>query len=334
MTLLEMTFASAIISVILLSSFALLGRDSHLAHTTLGISIAEMKAQQMLRKIEGELSDARGATLNAVVTAQCSAAQTNYLQVDSTLGFPDQGMLLIGRGTNSEERVRYTRLNLAGRRFRTLSRGQDCTSGSLQTRSTNVMWAGLAEPIELQDNPPASLWDGVAAEPSGPVFFRGDGIGFSYRGPVDPAGGTNYLNGDDIRWGATVDGVPSTTGWQAIVFVPRFTFVEATTNDDLNRDGDFDDTFDIGQLRRRTWDTANPGGPVQDLGLGPTNLIQERCDWGSDLDNDGFDDPMFLWDPIMKRLHIRLFVLGSGRRDMPIVRRVESMVFLRNHVQG
>lgn len=333
MTLIEMTFASAIISVILLSSFALLGRDSHLAHSTLGISIAEMKAQQMLRKIEGELSDVRGATLNAVITAECASGQTNFLQVDSTLGFPDEGMLLIARGTANEEIVRYNGLNAAGRRFLNLQRGQDCTGASLQARNTDVMWIGLAQPIELQTNPPADLWDGTAMEPTGATFYRGNGTGFSYRGPIDVTGGTNYLNGDDIQWGATVNGAPSATGWEAIAYVPRFTFVESDTNDDINRDGDFDDTFDIGQLRRRVWDTANPAAPVREIGLGPTNLLQERCDWGSDLDNDGFEDPMFLWDPVMKRLHIRLFVLGSGRRDMPIVRRVESMVFLRNHVQ-
>lgn len=333
MTLLEMTFASAIISVILLSSFALLGRDSHLAHSTLGISIAEMKAQQMLRKVEGELSDVRGATLNAIITAECGANQTSFLQVDSTLGFPDEGMLLIARGTPNEERVRYSGLNAAGRRFLNLERGLDCTGASTQTRNTDVMWIGLAEPIELQNNPPANLWDGVAMEPTGPTFFRGDGAGFSYRGPTDVTGGTNYLNGDDIQWGATVNNVPTATGWEAITYVPRFTYVEAETNDDINRDGDFEDTFDVGQLRRRVWDTSNPGAPALDIGLGPTNLLQERCDWGSDLDNDGFDDPMFLWDPGMKRLHIRLFVLGTGRKDIPIVRRVESMVFLRNHVQ-
>ncbi len=333
MTIVELTFSSMIISVILLSSFAMLERDSHLAHATLGISVAEMKAQQMLRKIEGELSDARGATLNAVVTAQCVAGQTTHLQVDSTLGFPDQGTILVGRGTASEERIQYTGLNAAGRRFLGLTRGQDCTAASTQIRTTDVMWVGLAEPIELQDNPPANLWDGVTMEPTGPSFFRGDGAGFSYRGPVDPTGGTNYLNGDDIQWGATVGGNPSVTGWEAIHFVPRFTYVEADSNDDINRDGDTDDVFDIGQLRRRTWDTANPGGPVQDIGLGPTNVLQERCNWGSDLDNDGFDDPMFYWDPTMKRLHIRLFIMGTGRSDMPIVRRVESMVFLRNHVQ-
>lgn len=332
-TIVELTVAAGIISVVMLSALSLLERDSHLAHSTLGISVAEMKAQRMLRKLEGELADVRGATLNAVVSAQCPDNQTSHLQVDSTLGFPDQGMLLIGRGTPNEERVRYTGLNAAGRRFLGLDRGIDCTDAATHDRWTDVMWIGLAEPIQLQTNPPANLWDGVAMEPTGPVFFRGDGAGFSYRDPIDPTGGTNYLVGDDIQWGATVQGAQSPTGWNAIAFVPRFTYVESDTNDDINGDGDFDDVFDIGQLRRRTWDTANPGGPVFDYGLGPTNVLQERCNWGSDLDNDGFDDPMFLWDPDLKRLHIRLFILGTGRMDIPIVRRVESMVFLRNHIQ-
>ena len=140
MTIIELTVASGIISIVMLSSFALLERDSQLAHSTLGISVAEMKAQQMLRKIEGELADVRGATLNAVVSAQCPQGQTSQLQVDSTLGFPDQGMLLVNRGGGQEERIRYTGLNAAGRRFLGLTRGEECTAAADHNRWTDVMW--------------------------------------------------------------------------------------------------------------------------------------------------------------------------------------------------
>ena len=330
MTILELSVASSIIAVILLASFALLQRDNDLAHSTLGIAVAEMKAQQMLRKLEGELADARGATLNAVISAQCASDQTSHLQVDSTLGFPDTGMLLLERGTGLVERVAYSGLNANGTRFLNLTRGQMCTEASNHDRWGEVMWLGLAEPIEIQDNPPADTFDGVALQPSGPIFYRGDGVGFSYRVPTDPAGGNDYVDGDEIQWGALVGGAQSLNGWHAVTFVPRYTILESDTGDDINNDDDTLDVFEVGQLRRRTWDTTNPATPVGDLGLGPTNVIQEQCNYGSDLDGDGFNDPMFLWDPQSRRLQIQLFILGRSRSDIPIVRKVESMVFLRN----
>jgi hypothetical protein len=89
------------------------------------------------------------------------------------------------------------------------------------------------------------------------------------------------------------------------------------------------DVFEIGQLRRLIWDTSDPSR-VEELGLGPSNVIQERCNHGGDLDGDGFADPLFLWNAETNLLHVRLFLLGASRRDMPIVRKVESVLFLRN----
>ena len=70
--------------------------------------------------------------------------------------------------------------------------------------------------------------------------------------------------------------------------------------------------------------------PPSDLGLGPTVVIQERCNRGSDLDADGFEDPIFVWDRGTRQVHVRLFVIGLALLDQPIVRRVQSTVFLRN----
>jgi hypothetical protein len=193
-----------------------------------------------------------------------------------------------------------------------------------------ILWAGLAEPIAEQFAPPAESFDGIALEEGVGVFFRGAGAGVSYRVPVDPAGGTDYLNGEDIQWGSVVGGVPLLSGWSAIEYVPVTSFTEAETGDDVNNDGDTLDTFDVGQLRRRVWDTNAPGGPVDDLGLGPTAILQEQCNWGSDLDGDGFEDPMFLWNESARTLHIRLFLVGRSVKDIPIVRRVDSVIFLRN----
>ena len=182
-------------------------------------------------------------------------------------------------------------------------------------------------------NPPASTWDGRAKESTGIVHFRGDGTGFSYRLPTDPAGGSNYLAGDDVRWGAEVDGAPSATGWAALWFEPSETWEEARFGHDVNGDGDTNDVFDVGQIKKRTWDTADPGAVVRELGLGPTVVIQERCNWGGDLDGDGFDDPIFLWDAATSCLHVRILVLGTTVENVPITRKVDTMIFLRNEPQ-
>lgn len=334
MTLLELTLSFGILTTILLAVFGVIQRDTHLAHSTLGIAVSEMKAQQMLRKIEGELANARGAVPIASLTTDLDAAESARVEVDSTLGFPPAGTLLLSRGSGSEERIDYTGLVATQLWFTGLQRGVQCTTPSSHASGigVDVIWASMAQPIDLQQNPPADMWDGQAAIATGNLFYRGDGTGFSYRVPVDPTNSIppNYLNGDQLRWGHTIQDVGDEDGWACLYFQPARTIVEAATGDDLNRDGDTLDTFDIGQIRRMIWDTLDPTIAVADLGLGPTNILQERCNYGGDLDGDGFQDPMFLWSDESRQLHIRLFILGHTNADVPIVRRVESMVFLRN----
>ena len=48
------------------------------------------------------------------------------------------------------------------------------------------------------------------------------------------------------------------------------------------------------------------------------------------MDGDGFEDPIFLWDPATRELRVRLFILGMSVDEVPIVRRVEAAQFLRN----
>ena len=330
MTIIEMSSAAGILAIVLLGSLAMARRDNDLANTTLGISVSEMKAQQMIRKLESELAEARGVRPVTTLTNALGASGTASMEVASTRGFPPFGTLLVNRGTGTEERLDYAGLAADGLSFETLLRGQQCTDPFTHADGAEVLWGGLAEPLALQVNPPAAQWDGIAGEPVGNRFFRGDGTGFCYQIPTDPTGNGNFINGATLRWGATVADVPLADGFHAIVFVPAFAFSEADTGDDINKDGDRLDTFDVGQLRRLGWDATNPGGAVDDLGLGPRNILQERCNWGGDLDGDGLDDPMFLWDETTRRLHVRLFVIGRTRADSPIVRRVESMVFLRN----
>ncbi len=332
MTMVELIISFSIMATLLLSVFAVIQRDTHLANSTLGISLAEMKAQQMLRKIETELANARGANPIAQLTSTLNAGSTNDIHVDSTLGFPNSGILLIDRGNGSEERLSYSGLNAAGDEFLDLVRGLQCTEDNDHAAANLILWAGLAEPIALQVNPPAEMWDGRANEMTGPVFFRGDGHGFSYRIPVDPTNSVppNYLNAEDqLQWGHDLGG-PTEEAWACLYYEPKFVYDESITGDDLNNDGDMLDVYDVGQIRRRIWNTTDPGAVPSELGLGPSNILQERCNWGSDLNGDGFEDPIFLWDRESRRLHVRLFILGRTNVDMPIVREVQSLVFLRN----
>ena len=329
-TLVEILVTSSLFTVIMLSSMALMERDANLSKSTLSLAALEDRSGQMLHKIEREMADALISSPTAILATALVPGTSSEAVVSSTLGFPEQGFLMLSRGTADFEIVSYDSLGPGIDRFSGLTRGLACTPPATHDINMEIVWAGLAEPIADQTAPPASSFDGIALEEGTGVFFRGAGAGISFRVPVDPAGGTSYLSGEDIQWGSSVANVPILSGWNAIEFVPTSSFTEASTGDDINKDGDVLDTFDIGQLRRRSWDTNNPGGTMDDLGLGPSAILQEQCQWGSDLDNDGFEDPIFLWNEETRTLHIRLFLVGRSVKDLPIVRRVESVLFLRN----
>jgi len=336
MTLIEILFAAGIVMMIMLTSMQVMQRDAKLSQATIGITVAETRAQAMLYELERELADARGHTPVTQLTQSLASGSNATVSVIATTGFPPNGTLLIDRGTGSEEWIAYDSLDTALSTVQATARGLQCSDDTSHAAPATVLWGGVGEPLASQQNPPAGSWDGRTLVLGNPVFFRGDGTGFCYQVPIDLTGSNppNYLVGDDVQWGALVQGAngppyPTTDGWHALVFDPVRVIQEATTGDDINLDGDTDDTFDVGQIRRLTWDATAPNN-LTDVGLGPRVVLQERCNWGGDLDGDGFDDPLFLWDQSRQELTIRLFVIGDTNRNMPIVRRVESLTFLRN----
>jgi len=332
LTLVEISIASAVLAVVLMISFGVVVRENRLTKSTVAVAVAETNAQDMLNRLAKFLSDARGELPHAVLTSTLGAGAAGSVDVDTNLGFPDQGLLLVDRGTPNVERIAYNALGAGQTSFRGLTRGMQCTTGRVHQPGATVLWTGLAQSLALSGNPPPSDYDGIAKEAEGPIYFAGDGTGFSFRVPTDPAGGQNVLSGDAIRWGAIAGGQPSLTGWGALVFVPRTSISEAEVHLDLNHDGDETDVFDVGQIRARTWDTSDPAIPSSDVGIGPAVILQERCHYGRDMDGDGFADPIFLWEPTERRLHVRLFVLGRSAGEVPTVRKVESTIFLRNEV--
>ena len=338
-TLIEVTFSTAILSVLLLSIFAVLERQGQLGTAALSTSITENRAIELASRLRRELVSARGKRVRCVLTAPINSEASgpgSSLEVSTTTGFPPTGTLLIDSGTGALERIGYESLDLDEREFRGLSRGLDGTAESSHYVTSDwIWWSGMACPIEGV----AGVDGGTAWLNGKEVPFRGDGLGFSYRVPVDLDGGVgmpDYLDGLEPAWGAItrsgVDGAltPNATGWCAIVFETSRELTEAELNSDINQDGDKVDVFDVGRLTKITWDTVDPLVPVHRQALGPSCVLQERDAPAADLDGDGYEDPLFLWDADTRILNVRLFLLARGLPDQPTIRRIDVRVFLRN----
>ena len=332
-TLLELTFSMMFFVVIMMSTLGMLERDTKLAQSVLATTHVEQLAQELIYRLKKELANAQGWNPVAVITEAVDDTDTGSLRVDSTLGFPSSGIVVLNRGTTTEERIAYSNLENTEEYFNNLERGLQCTTAAEHDVGDQLIWQGLAEPIAQQDSPAPENYDGVTMGVLGPVYFRGDGTGFVYRNPIDPTGGQNLLDGDKLMWGQNVNNTPQIDGWAALTFEPRHLFSEAKTGQDLNRDGDRLDEFDVGIIRRTRWVSGNAAFEVDSINMGPAAVLQERCNYGGDLDGDGFDDPIFLWDENQRQLSIRLFVVGGMSNGKPIMRRVESTIFLRNEVE-
>jgi type II secretory pathway pseudopilin PulG len=333
-TLVESVFAASLLVIVILGAISLLSRDMQVSRGSITVQVAQNQAQTLIYALEKELANARGERPVTTLTAGLGSGSGGTIALESTAGMPPQGMLTIDRGTPQSEHIGYATLASDGLTLSGLARGAQCSNPVAHAQNAEALWSGLAELLALGGVPPPDLYDGRALESAGPCYFRGDGTGLSYRMPTDPAGGHDYFANGQLQWGAEVGDAPILSGWCALCFVPVSTYDEATKGIDLNHDGDRTDVFDIGQIHRYRWDTANPTAAPTDIAIGPSVVMQERCHYGSDLDGDGFGDPIFLWDPVSGRLHLRLFVLGQNSQGRPTVRRVESMVFLRNSDGG
>lgn len=320
-TLMEVMIATALFAVVFLSSMALMESGQRFTKSTLEITNIEELSQRTLYSIERMLANASPNLPST--TAASLAAGSATVELTTNDGFPPRGLAVASPGLAAQEVFSYDGLGAGGELF-ALQRGLQCTEPASHSPAT-VEWCGVAVPWGLAGaTTKRSLESGV------PTVFRGLGAGFSFKVPVDPTGGLGFVQGTRLRWGAEVRGVGQTaTGRKAVYFAPQSTFDEAAADADVNGDGDRVDVFDVGQLRRVAWDLANPNMD-DDVGLCPPIVLQEQCNWGGDLDGDGFDDPLFLWDEATKELHIRLFVLGASESGLPVVRRVESILFLRN----
>jgi Tfp pilus assembly protein PilV len=334
-TLVEALFAASLVSIVILGSIMLVSHDMQVSRSSISVQVAQNQAQTLIYAMEKELSNARGERPVATLTSALGTGSGGTLSLDSSAGFPPQGMITVDRGTSQSEHIAYVTLAADEATLSGLTRGAQCSSSSGHAQNAEVLWSGLAEVLALSGTPPPDLYDGQALESAGPTYFRGDGTGISYRMPTDPTpGGHDYFANGQLQWGATVGQTPLLTGWCALYYVPDGTYDESKTGLDINHDGDTTDVFDIGQIHRARWNTADPASAPKVVAIGPSVVLQEHCSYGADLDGDGFGDPIFLWDSVSGRLHLRLFVMGRNAQGWPTVRRVESMVFLRNSDGG
>ncbi len=330
-TLLELLIAMSVLAGVLLAALATFGREGEALQAITDKTQVSLRGQQMIGRLDDLLGDAQPILPDAWLTEDVDTSQNARLLVDTHLGFPDRGFVILEPGTLREEYVSYASLgSTGGPRLLNLDRGLGCTNAAVHDAGARVLWAGVASAIPQQISPPPSSFDGSSLERGEEVFFRGDGTGFSFRVPTDPTGGQDVLDGLEVRWGATLRGQALSTARCAFVFEVTDEISEAELDQDLDRDGNRTTVFDLGEVHLRIWDTADSGLAPQNVSLGGTRILQPQCDYGGDLDNDGYDDPIFLWTPETGRLRVRLFFLSYRVGQPAVVTRQETVLRLRN----
>ncbi len=329
-TLIEMIIAMSIVAIILAATSVTLQRQAENVGDMQEMTYSERTVQTLFSKIEDRLDFAQGQNPVTTLIAGLSSGGTASAAVAETMGFPYEGTLVIEPGSANAERIRYESLVPGASELRQLTRGERGTASSSHPSGATVLWEGVAFPIADQVAPPPGTFDGQTDDLRGPLFYSGDGVGFSYRRPVDPANTGTYIDGDTIRWGATVEGGDSVDGCAAITYRAVAQITEATRGWDLNNDGDLADTFDIGRFSDLGWDAVDPLRGASSLDLVSPIFLQEVDNYGGDLDGDGFDDPIFLWTPGSGRLRIRVFALLGDVGGRDVVRRFETVLYLRN----
>ena len=329
--LIEASIAITLLAVTIMATFSLLDSSRRFASSSLEAAAVADLAQDLVYDVERELTGAAFYIPAAPLVLDLAANDTSAASLASTAGFPPMGEIVIDRGGALEEVVSYTSLHADGTQLLGLSRAQACTQGAAHLAGPgDVLWRGLAELIDDQGTPPASAYDGSAQGEEGLEYFRGQGTGLVYRIPIDTTGSGSVLDENTLQWGAVLNEFgPTTDGYVAIYYSPRDTYDENIHGFDVNRDGDTEDVFDIGQLRRVTWDASDPTH-MEDIGIGPSAILQEQCAWGSDLNGDQAEDPMFLVNETRRTLHMRFYLIGRSNPQLPIIQHVESVVYLRN----
>lgn len=329
-TLIEAIVATAILTFLMVSATVALQRQTESMGDLQALSRTERQITELFTKLDLRLRFAQGVDASTTLASPATAGGTGGIDLTDAFGFPHTGTVVIDPGLATEERIAYDELDAPDDELTGLTRGERGTTGAAHPAGAFVMWEGRAAPIEDQVGPPAEAFDGTTDDVRGPVFYRGDGVGFSYRRPVDPNGEGVFIDGTGIRWGAQVAGRDMLDGCAALVYRATGQITEAELLFDINRDGDQADTFDVGRISDLAWDSTDIDDGTWRVDLSPPVILQETDNYGSDMDNDGFEDPMFLWTPESGRLRVRLFVLVGTVKGREVVKRFETVFFLPN----
>ncbi len=304
-SLVEISIAAALLTIVLFVVTSNSITSVRALQGMANVAAKNARVGDVLHGIEKLARGALGHRPSAWLTDDIGSTSVE-IPSDSVRGFPPRGLLRLNSGTAGAEYVGYGRsINTTGyivfdgleRGFRNDGNGRGHASGG------TIRWGAFGE--VLQGTPAPGTFDGTTESLSGTVFFRGEATGFVYQ--------RSFVSGGSRVRGATVGGTNYTDGWYALYFEPVSVLEEAQRGD-LNRDGDVDDTFDLGRLRRMAWAPIGGGTPiVDDIAASPTAIVQERGAWGTaDLDGDGVSDPMFLWHERAAKLQIQL-MLWVGR---------------------
>jgi hypothetical protein len=325
-TVVELAFAVSLLG--LLTIVVAFGMERQLRG--LGAVTAEanhgLSAAAVFDRVVQELRLARVVSGSSLLSSGIGAADTE-LELDSSLGFPPSGFLVLDPGSDSAELVAYGALGEDGRELRLLSRGQQGTTASAHSAGTPVFWQGTARALADQDDPDEDRFDGRALTRNGPVFYAGDGTGVAFQVPVRLGAGAGFFDAEgQATFGAVIDGAASARGVCAFCFEAAGSAQEALLALDINRDGDLEDRFDLGHLRMTLWDSADPDSAPIDAVVSPDFILQESEAYGSDLDNDGLTDPLFLLDADATLLQMRCFVLVQTRGEPRVLQEERSVL--------
>ncbi|MEL6428032.1 MAG: prepilin-type N-terminal cleavage/methylation domain-containing protein [Planctomycetota bacterium] len=329
-TLIEVAVAMVIVTVILLATTMSLQKEAEQVTDLQRLTYAERQIQDFYSRVEERLDFAQGIDATTTLSTSLSAGATGTMLLEDAFGFPFEGTVVVEPGGASAERVTFATLDAPNDALDGLTRAVRSTAASSHPGGSIVAWEGVCSPVENQTAPPAGTFDGLTDDLRGNLFFRGDGMGFAYRRPVDPANNGVFIDAGGVRWGAQVGSTNTLDGCAALVFQPTATFTEADRAFDINRDGDLDDVFDLGRIVDLSWDATDVSNGTHDVTLLSAMVLQEQNAYASDLDSDGFADPIFFWNPDSGRLRIRLFVLMGDVRGREVVKRFENVLYLRN----
>ena len=318
-SLIELTIAASVMAIAL---FLITSNSMSSVGTLRSMARVADNAERVgnvVHSIEKHVRGGTGFVPVAWLVNDLGSSPTATVDVDTVRGFSDLGSLAIGTGSTVEY-IAYEHAfdDSTNRGFQQLVRGQNDTNPRSHTTGTVVRWAATGE-VVTGSPPPAGTYDGESVAPNGTVFFRGQATGFVFQRPL--------MIGVDREFGSVVSGTTHVDGWTALYWVPVTTLSELERNRDLNRDGDKDDEFDLGQLRKRTWSPIGTTVESEDVPISPTAIVQERDKWGvGDLDGDGLADPMFLWHDRTSKLQIQLvFWVGRDGRNQQFTRAESSI---------